>query len=223
MRIRLFFKALMALLVGLTGTAALLFVPAGTIAYARAWLLLGVLFIPMALAGAAMLIRNPLLLEKRLKTKEKQAEQRGVIACSFAMFVLGFVLAGLDFRFGWTALPLWVSCLAGIVFLLGYVLYAQVLRQNMYASRVVEIQEGQELIDTGLYGVVRHPMYSATLLLFLSMPLVLGSGISLLCFIGYPLLLVRRISSEEGMLAQGLAGYEEYMRRVPYRLIPFVW
>lgn len=223
MSIRLFFRALMALLGGFAFVAALLFAPAGTIAFPRGWLLIGALFTPMLLAGIVMLLKCPQLLEKRLQNKEKQREQRDVIAWSAVMFVAGFALAGLDFRFGWTQLPLGLSFAAAAAFLLGYLLYAQVLRENAYASRVIEVQAGQRVIDTGLYAVVRHPMYGATVLMFLSMPLVLGSGVSLLCFLAYPLLIAKRIRSEEALLCEGLEGYAAYRERVRWRLIPYIW
>lgn len=220
---QLFLKAAAAWLVGFVFVSAMVFLPAGTIAFPRGWLLLTVLFIPMLLAGVVMLLKSPKLLERRLQNKEKQGGQRSVIAGSAAMFVAGFALAGLDFRFGWTQLPAWVSAAAAVVFLLGYGLYALVLRENAYASRVVEIQQGQKLIDTGLYAVVRHPMYGATVLMFLSMPLVLGSGISFLCFLAYPMLIAKRIRGEEQMLEAELEGYAQYMQRVRWKVIPFVW
>ena len=219
----LFLRAAAAWCVGLAFVSAMIFLPAGTIAFPRGWLLIAVLFIPMLLAGAVMLIKSPQLLERRLKNKEKQSGQRSVIAASAVMFVAGFALAGLDFRFGWTQRPAWVSAAAAAVFLLGYGLYALVLRENAYASRVVEIQQGQKLIDTGLYAVVRHPMYGATVLMFLSMPLVLGSVISFLCFLAYPMLIAKRIRGEEQMLEDGLEGYRVYEARVKWKLIPFVW
>lgn len=221
--VNLFLRAAAAWSIGLAFVSAMVFLPAGTIVFPRGWLLIAVLFIPMLLAGAVMLIKSPQLLEKRLKNKEKQAQQRGVIAASAVMFGAGFALAGLDFRFGLTQLPAWVSAAAAAVFLLGYSLYALVLRENAYASRVVEIQQGQKLIDTGLYAVVRHPMYGATVLMFLSMPLVLGSGISFLCFLAYPMLIAKRIRGEEQMLEEGLEGYAQYMQRVRWKVIPFVW
>ena len=219
----LFLRAAAAWLVGFDFVSATVFLTAGRIAFPRGWLLLTVLFIPMLLAGVVMLLKSPKLLERRLQNKEKQGGQRSVIAGSAAMFVAGFALAGLDFRFGWTQLPAWVSAAAAVVFLLGYGLYALVLRENAYASRVVEIQQGQKLIDTGLYAVVRHPMYGATVLMFLSMPLVLGSGISFLCFLAYPMLIAKRIRGEEQMLEAELEGYAQYMQRVRWKVIPFVW
>ncbi|MBQ8585771.1 MAG: isoprenylcysteine carboxylmethyltransferase family protein [Butyricicoccus sp.] len=223
MRKRLFFRALTALLAGLLVLGLLLFLPAGTLHYPAAWRLLGLLFVPMLIAGAVLFLKKPDLLEKRLRSKEKLKEQSMVIKLSGLMFVLGFVLAALDFRFGWLPLPLWVSDAASVVFLLAYLLYAEVLRENAYLSRTIEVQEGQKVIDTGLYGIVRHPMYSATILLFLSMPLVLGSLIAFVVFLPYPLLLVRRIRSEEQLLEAELEGYTAYKERVPCRLLPFFW
>lgn len=219
----LFFRASAALLAGILALGLLLFLPAGTLHYPAAWRLLRLLFVPMCIAGIVLLFKKPDLLEKRLRSKEKLAEQSKVIKLSGLMFVLGFVLAALDFRFGWLPLPGWVPNTASIVFLLAYLLYAEVLRENAWLSRTVEVQEGQKVVDTGLYGIVRHPMYSATILLFLSMPLVLGSLISLVVFLPYPLLLVRRIRIEERLLEAELDGYAAYKQRVRYRLIPFLW
>lgn len=219
----LFFRALSAILVGFLVLALLLFLPAGTLHYPAAWRLLGLLFVPMCIAGIVLLFKKPELLEKRLRSKEKLAEQSLVIKLSGLMFVLGFVLAALDFRFGWLPLPGWVSNTASIVFLLAYLLYAEVLRENAWISRTIEVQEGQKVVDTGLYGIVRHPMYSATILLFLSMPLVLGSLVSLVVFLPYPLLLALRIRGEERLLEAELDGYAAYKQRVRYRLIPFLW
>lgn len=211
------------LLTGLLVIGLLLFLPAGTLHYPGGWLLIGVLFIPMLLMGAVMLIKAPALLQKRLQNKETQATQKGVVALSGLMFLAGFVVAGLDFRFGWVVLPKAVSVIAAVVFLAGYALYAEVLRENAYLSRTVEVQEGQKVIDTGLYGVVRHPMYAATLLMFLSMPLVLGSVIALVIFLIYPAVIAVRIRNEEQVLSDGLPGYTEYQKRVKYRLVPFIW
>ncbi|MBR3866747.1 MAG: isoprenylcysteine carboxylmethyltransferase family protein [Butyricicoccus sp.] len=219
----LFFRASAAMLGGLLTLGLLLFLPAGTLHYPAAWRLLGLLFIPMLIAGVVLFVKKPALLEKRLRSKEKLAAQGLVIRLSALMFILGFVLAALDFRFGWLPLSGWVSDAASIVFLLAYLLYAEVLRENAWVSRTVEVQEGQKVVDTGLYGIVRHPMYSATILLFLSMPLVLGSAVAFLAFLPYPLLLVLRIRSEEALLERELAGYRAYKQRVKYRLIPFLW
>ena len=207
-----------AILMGL-----LLFLPAGTVHYWNAWLLLAILFLPMLVVGIVLMRKAPDLLRKRLNTKETESDQITVIIGSSAMFVSGFILAGLDFRFGWLPLPRWVSIAAAVVFLIAYALYVEVLRENAYLSRTVEIQENQKVIDTGLYGIVRHPLYSVTLLLFLSIPLVLGSLISLVVFLFYPFLIVKRIRNEEQVLEAGLEGYTEYKTRVKYRIIPFVW
>ena len=216
-------RALGFLLGGRLFVALLVFLPAGTLAYPGGWLLLGVVFLPMAPVGVVLMIKNPKLLEKRLSAKEKLGEQQLVIKLSALMFVAGFVLAGLDFRFKWTSLPEFVPPLAAALYLLGYVLYAEVLRENAYLSRTVEVQEGQTVISTGFYGVVRHPMYTSTLLLFLSMPLILGSALSFLCFLAYPAIIVKRIQSEEALLLGELSGYAEYRNKVRYRLIPFIW
>ena len=207
-----------AILMGL-----LLFLPAGTVHYWNAWLLLAILFLPMLVVGIVLMRKAPDLLRKRLNTKETESDQITVIIGSSVMFVTGFILAGLDFRFGWLPLPRWVSIAAAVVFLIAYALYVEVLRENAYLSRTVEIQENQKVIDTGLYGIVRHPLYSVTLLLFLSIPLVLGSLISLMVFLFYPFLIAKRIRNEEQVLEAGLEGYTEYKTRVKYRIIPFVW
>ena len=201
----------------------LMFLPAGTVRYWNAWLLLAILFLPMLVVGFVLMRKAPDLLRKRLNTKETESDQIAVIIGASVMFVSGFLLAGLDFRFGWLPLPRWVSIAAAVVFLIAYALYVEVLRENAYLSRTVEIQENQKVIDTGLYGIVRHPLYSVTLLLFLSIPLVLGSLISLVVFLFYPFLIVKRIRNEEQVLEAGLEGYTEYKTRVKYRIIPFVW
>lgn len=223
MTLKLFFEAIMKVFLGIVLIGALLFLPAGTWNYPSAWLFMGILFIPMIIAGFVMMVKNPDLLKKRLNAKEKQAEQNLVIKLSGLMFLAGFILAGLDFRFGWIVLPNWVSWGAAVVFLLAYVLYAEVLRENTYLSRTIEVQENQKVVDTGLYGIVRHPMYSATILLFLSMPLVLGSVISFVIFLAYPVIIAMRIKNEEQVLEEGLEGYREYKIKVKWRLIPFVW
>lgn len=220
---KLFAQALLKFTLGALLVGALIFLPAGTLRYWNGWLLMAILFLPMFCAGIVMMLKNPALLQKRLNARERQAEQGEVIKLSGLMFVLGFVLAGLNFRFRWLLLPDWACWAAAAVFLLSYLLYAEVLRENAYLSRTVEVQEGQKIIDTGLYGVVRHPMYAATLLLFLSMPLVLGSPVSFAVFLAYPLLIAKRIRNEEQVLEQGLAGYADYKRRVKYRLIPHLW
>ena len=223
MDIKLFFQAVLKFLCGFVLVAALLFIPAGSFGYRQAWLLLGILFVPMFCAGIVMLTKSPELLRKRLNAKEKQSEQKAVILLSGLMFLAAFLLAGLNFRFGWIVLPGWVSIAAAVAFLLAYALYAEVLRENVYLSRTVEVQENQKVIDTGLYGVVRHPMYMTTLLLFLSMPLVLGSVLSFAVMLLYIPIIAKRIRNEEQVLEAGLDGYAEYRRRVRYKVIPFVW
>ena len=220
---RLFGRAIIRFLGGVVLMGLLLFLPAGTLRWRQGWLLMGILFIPMFVAGLVMLRRSPELLERRLNAKEEQAQQKKVIGLSALMFLAAFVVAGLNHRFRWIVLPEAVSWVAAGVFLLGYLLYAEVLRENVWLSRTVEVQAHQEVVDTGLYGVVRHPMYMSTLLLFLSMPLVLGSVISFAIMLAYIPIIASRIRNEEQVLEQGLAGYADYRRRVRYRLIPFVW
>lgn len=223
MKLRLFFRAACAMLAGLILMGLLLFIPAGTLRYPGAWRLLAVLFIPMLILGAFLLVKAPGLLEKRLANREEQPAQKRVVGLSGVMFLAGFIGAGLDFRFGWTCMSGWLPRAAAIIFLLGYGMYAEVMRENAYLSRTVAVQDNQKVIDTGLYGVVRHPMYTATILMFLSMPVVLGSLISLVCFLPYPLLIAARIRNEESVLEAGLDGYAAYKRRVKYRLIPFIF
>ena len=213
----------MKFLCGLLIVGLLLFLPAGTFAYRQAWLLIGILFIPMFVAGLIMMKKSPDLLRKRLDAKEEQTEQKAVIALSGLMFLASFVVAGLNFRFGWIVLPDWASYVSAAVFLLAYALYAEVLRENVWLSRTVEVQENQKVIDTGLYGVVRHPMYMTTLLLFLSMPLILGSALSFVIMLAYIPIIAKRIRNEEQVLEGGLEGYTEYKKRVKYKVIPFVW
>jgi protein-S-isoprenylcysteine O-methyltransferase Ste14 len=220
---KLFIQAIMKFILGVLLVGALIFLPAGTFSFYNGWLFMGILFIPMFLAGIVMMFKNPNLLKSRLNAKEKQREQNLVVKLSGVMFLIGFIVAGLDFRFQWSTLPKGVVLGAVVVFLVAYILYAEVLRENTYLSRTIEVQENQKVIDTGLYGIVRHPMYSATVLLFLSMPLVLGSIYSFVIFLVYPLLIVKRLKSEEEFLEKELAGYREYKRKVKYRLIPFVW
>ncbi len=220
---KLFFEAIGKLFAGVILVGALLFVPAGSFAYTGAWILMIILFVPMFFAGIVMMVKNPSLLAKRLNAKEKLGEQTTVVKLSGLMFALGFVVAGLGYRFGWYALPEWATYVAATVFLVAYILYAEVLRENTYLSRTIEVQEHQKVIDTGLYSLVRHPMYAVTLLLFLSMPLILGSVYSFVIFLAYPPIIVKRIKSEEDFLARELDGYSEYMKKVKYRLIPFVW
>lgn len=206
------------LLVGL-----LLFLPAGTLRYPCGWLLMALLFGPMLVAGFVMLGKAPEFLAKRLDAKEKQATQKGVVAFSGLMFIAGFVVAGLDFRFGWSRMPLPVTVVASILFLLAYALYAEVMRENAYLSRTIKVEEGQKVVDTGLYGIVRHPMYSATILLFLMIPIVLGSWYALIVFAFYPAIIIVRLKDEEDLLTRELAGYDDYKKKVKYRLLPFIW
>lgn len=219
----LFYQAILKFVLGIVAVGILIFLPAGTFYYWKAWLLIGILFIPMFFAGIVMMFKNPELLKKRLNAKEQQSEQSLVIKLSGLMFVMGFAIAGLNFRFEWIILPDWVSWVGAAIFLFSYLLYAEVLRENTYLSRTVEVQKGQEVIDTGLYGIVRHPMYSVTIILFLSVPLVLGSIISFVIFLTYPVIIAKRIRNEEEMLEKDLSGYIEYKKNVRYKLIPFIW
>ena len=222
-KIHLFIKTLIAFLCGLLITGAILFVPAGTLAYPGAWLLIALLFTPILIMGVVLLIKNPELLRKRLEMKEREKEQKGVVALSGLLLVSSFIVAGLDYRFGWSHVSNLLVIISSIVLLVGYALYAEVLRENVYLSRVVEVQEGQRVIDTGLYGIVRHPMYFAVTLLYLAIPLVLGSWWALLTMSPCVLLLAIRIKNEEQVLHQGLLGYTDYTGRVRYRMIPWVW
>ena len=219
----LFVQAIAKFTLGVVLIGALLFLPAGTWNYPGAWRLMVILFVPMFLAGLVMMWKNPALLKKRLQAKEKEREQSTVVKLSGLMFLTGFILAGLDFRFGWLPLPGWISTAATAAFLFSYAIYAEVLRENTYLSRTIEVQQGQKVIDTGLYGIVRHPMYSATVILVLSMPLVLGSLIAFLVFLAYPVIIAKRIRNEEQVLSEGLPGYAEYCRKVRWRLLPLVW
>jgi protein-S-isoprenylcysteine O-methyltransferase Ste14 len=223
MTTKLFIQAIIKFLAGFIFIGLLIFLPAGTFSFFNGWLFMVILFVPMFLAGIVMMAKNPSLLKSRLNAKEKQREQNIVIKLSGIMFLLGFIVAGLDFRFNWFTLPKGVVIGGTIVFLIAYIIYAEVLRENTYLSRTIEVQENQKVIDTGLYGIVRHPMYSATLLLFLSMPLVLGSIYSFLIFLAYPLIIAKRIKEEEKFLEKELEGYREYKQKVKYRLIPFIW
>lgn len=223
MTVKLFIEALIKFILGVVLIGLLIFLPAWTINYFNGWLFMGVLFIPMFIVGIIMMIKNPKLLASRLDAKEKQKEQGMVIKLSGLMFVVGFVLAGLDFRFKWLILPPIVSYISVGVFLLAYLMWAIVLKQNTYLSRTIKVEENQQVIDTGLYGVVRHPMYTATIFLFLSMPLILGSLISFFVFLLYPVLIIVRIINEEKYLEENLIGYKEYKKKVKYRIIPFIW
>ena len=223
MKVKLFFNALTKYLLGLLLTGLLLFLPAGTLRYPNGWLFIGLLFLPMLILGGFMLVKAPDLLQKRLNTKEKEKTQKGVVGLSGILFFAGFLAAGLDYRFGWTRVPLWVVIAASVILLVAYALYAEVMRENAYLSRTIEVQEGQTVVDTGLYGIIRHPMYAVTLWLFLAIPLVLDSWISFIFFLHYPILIILRIRNEEAVLTRGLAGYDAYKRKVKYRLIPFIW
>ena len=223
MNAKLFFSAWTKFVLGVVCVGALVFVPAGTLCFFNGWLLMAVLFVPMFFAGVVLMVCRPDLLRSRLRAKEKRGEQRLVVGLSGLMFLCGFAAAGLDFRFGWSTLPKWMPICAAVLFLLAYGLYAEILRENTWLSRTVRVQQGQQVVDTGLYAVVRHPMYAATIPLFLSMPLVLGSWIGFVIFLPYPCLLVVRIRGEERLLERELTGYTEYKKRVKYRLIPYIW
>ncbi|WP_293888026.1 isoprenylcysteine carboxylmethyltransferase family protein [Streptococcus sp.] len=216
-------SALLKFLLGVVLVAALLFIPAGTLNYPNAILLMVILFVPMFLARLVLMVKNPDLLRRRLKVKEEPGEQRKIIAATGFMFVVGFILAGLDFRLDWLPLPQIISKVSALLFLLAYALYAEVLRENTYLSRTVMVEEEQKVINTGLYGLVRHPMYSATIILFLTMPLVLGSLIAFLVFLPYPIMIIKRLKNEEQVLSKELTGYTEYQKKVHYRLIPYIW
>lgn len=220
---KLFFQAIIKFLLGVILFALLLFVPAGTIMFWNGWLLIVVLFVPMFVAGIVMMIKNPKLLEKRLNAKEKEQEQKAVVLLSGLMFLTAFIVAGLNFRFSWIVIQNWVVILGTVIFLLAYAMYAEVLRENTYLLRTVEVQENQKVIDTGLYGIVRHPMYSATLLLFIPMGIILGSPISSAILLIYIPIIGKRMKNEEKVLEEGLKGYKEYKTRVRYKVIPFVW
>ena len=220
---KLFLQAIIKFLFGVVLVGALLFLPAGTLSFFGGWLLMGILFIPMFFAGLVMMVKSPNLLKSRLDAKEKQKEQSLVVKLSGLMFLAGFIVAGLDFRYGWFPLPKGVMIGGAVAFLIAYTLYAEVLRENTYLSRTIQVQEGQKVVDTGLYGIVRHPMYAVTVLLFLSMPIVLGSLYAFLIFLAYPFIIAKRIKGEEALLEKELDGYIEYKKKVKYRLIPWVW
>lgn len=220
---KLFVNALAKFFCGFLLVGLLIFLPAGTLDFSKGWLLMGLLFGPMFVAGLVMLAKSPAFLEKRLDVKEKRSAQQGVVKLSGLMFIAGFVVAGLDFRFGWSQMPKAVTVAASVLFLLAYLLYAEVMRENAYLSRTIQVEEGQTVVSTGLYGIVRHPMYMATLLLFLVMPLVLGSWWALIPFAFYPAIIISRLKDEEELLTRELAGYEEYKEKVKYRIIPFIW
>lgn len=223
MNVKLFFEAVIKFILGVVIVALLLFLPANTINYWNGWLLIGLLFIPMFLAGIIMMVKSPNLLKSRLNAKETEGEQRQVVVLSGLMFLLGFILAGLNYRYRWIVLPNFIVIIGIIIFLISYLIYAEVLRENAFLSRTIEIQKEQKVIDTGLYSVVRHPMYTATIFLFLSMPLILGSLISFIIFLVYPFIIIKRLKNEEQLLEKELKGYKEYKNKVKYKLIPFVW
>lgn len=220
---KLLIEALAKFTCGLLMVGLLIFLPAGTFSYRYGWLLIGLLFAPMLVAGLVMLRKSPDFLKRRLDAKEKQTAQKGVVAFSGLMFVAGFVVAGLDFRFGWSKMPIGVVITASVLFLVAYALYAEVMRENAYLSRTIRVEEGQTVVDTGLYGIVRHPMYAVTILLFLMIPLVLGSWYALIAFAFYPAIIIVRINDEEKLLTKELSGYTEYKQKVKYRIIPFIW
>lgn len=220
---KLLANALAKFICGLLLVGLLIFLPAGTLYFAKGWLLIGLLFVPMLIAGFVMFFKSPDFLAKRLDVKEKQATQKGVVAFSGLMFIAGFVAAGLDYRFGWSNMPLPITVAASVLFLVAYILYAEVMRENAYLSRTIKVEEGQKVVDTGLYGIVRHPMYMATILLFLMIPIVLGSWYALIVFAFYPAIIIVRLKDEEELLTKELPGYAQYKQKVKYRIIPFVW
>ena len=220
---KLVMEALTKFTCGLLLVGLLIFLPAGTIRYTYGWLFVSLLFVPMLIAGFVMLYKSPEFLKRRLDAKEKQGTQKGVVAFSGLMFIAGFVVAGLDFRFSWSTIPTWVVITASVLFLLAYALYAEVMRENAYLSRTVKVEEGQTVVDTGLYGIVRHPMYAVTILLFLMIPLILGSWYALIAFAFYPAIIIVRLKDEEALLTKELPGYAEYKQKVKYRIIPFIW
>lgn len=220
---KLFSQAITKFLLGLIIIGALLFIPANSLSYWNGWLFLSLLFIPMFIAGIILMVKNPQLLEKRLNVKEKENEQKQVIAFSGLMFLSGFIVAGLNYRFQWNELPNIIILISSILFIISYIIYAEVLRENTYLSRTIEVQENQKVIDTGLYGIVRHPMYAVTIILFLTIPLILGSIFSFIIFLMYPIIIVKRILNEEQVLEKELKGYSEYKEKVKYRIIPFIW
>ncbi len=220
---KLLLSGLLKFLCGFLLAGLLIFLPAGTLHYGKGWLLMGLLFVPMLIAGFVMFYKSPEFLAKRLDAKEKQATQKGVVAFSGLMFVAGFVVAGLDYRFGWSKMPLGVTIASCVLFLLAYALYAEVMRENAYLSRTIKVEKGQTVVDTGLYAIVRHPMYMATILLFLMMPVVLGSWYALIVFACYPVIIIIRLKDEEDLLTRELPGYAEYKQKVKYRILPFIW
>jgi len=223
MDIKLFFQTIVKFILGVLIIGLLLFVPANTINYWNAWLFMGLLFIPMFIAGIVMMVKAPELLRKRLNAKEKENEQKSVVKLSGLMFLVGFIIAGLNYKYNWFIIPNFVVFISSAIFILSYIIYAEVLRENRYLSRTIEVEENQKVIDRGLYGIVRHPMYMATIFLFLSMPLVLGSFISFVIFLVYPFIIGKRIKNEEEVLERELKGYTEYKKKVKYKMIPFIW
>ena len=223
MNIKLFIQAIIKYVLGLLIVGGLLFIPAKSFEYWNGWLFMGLLFIPMFIAGIILMIKNPELLRKRLNAKEQENEQKWVILFSGLMFIAGFIVAGLNYKYKWIEMPNAVTIISSILFIIAYILYAEVLRENTYLSRTIEVQENQKVIDTGLYGIVRHPMYTTTILLFLTMPLILGSIISFIIFLIYPIIIGKRIKNEEKILEKNLKGYTEYKKKVKYKVIPFVW
>ena len=220
---QLFLQAITKLILGIILMGVLIFIPAGTIYFPNGWLLMAVLFVPMFIAGIFMMFKTPELLKRRLNAKEQQKEQKLVVKLSGIMFIFGFIVSGLDFRLGWSSLPKSVVITAAAIFLLAYIMYAEVIRENMYLSRTIEVRENQKVVDTGLYGVVRHPMYTASIFLFLSMPIILGSVYAFFIFLAYPFIIVKRIKYEEEFLEKELDGYSDYKQKVKYIFIPFVW
>ena len=223
MNLKLFFQAIRKFILGVVVIFILIFIPAGSLKYWNGWLFMGLLFIPMFIAGIILMIKNPKLLRKRLNAKEKEKEQKQVIILSGLMFLSGFIIAGLNYRYKWIEMPNIVVIIAAVLFLVAYILYAEVLRENTYLSRTIEVQDDQKIVDTGLYKIVRHPMYGATIILFLTIPLILGSIISFVIFLIYPILISKRIKNEELVLEKDLKGYKEYKNKVKYKIIPFIW
>jgi len=223
MSLKLFFEAIIKFVLGVLIVALLLFLPANTINYWNGWLFMGLLFIPMFIVGIIMMIKDPNLLKNRLNAKEKESEQKEVVVLSGLMFLVGFIIAGLNYKYNWIVLPNIIIIISSVIFILSYILYAEVLRENAFLARTVEVQKNQKVIDTGLYGIVRHPMYTATIFLFLSMPLILGSIISFIIFLIYPFIIAKRIKNEEEVLEKELKGYLEYKNKVKYKIIPFIW
>lgn len=220
---KLLLKALTKFTFGIIMVGMLIFIPAGTLEYINGWIFIGVLFIPIFILGLILFLKSPKLLEKRLNAKESENTQKGVVLVSALLFIIGFIVAGLDFRFSWSHVPMWAVIAASIILLISYILYAEVMRENAYLSRTIKVEESQKVISTGLYGIVRHPMYAVTIWLFLAIPIILGSFFSLICFVPYIGVIAVRIVNEEKVLSQGLIGYSEYKNKVKYRLIPFIW